>query len=269
METNSTQLVIIANDSQQPVTTSIKVAQTFGKRHKDVLRAIQVSMNDGGLSAQNCANLFIKSSYVDSCGRQQPMYLITRDGFSLLAMGFTGKEAMKFKLAYIDAFNAMEAELQNRTPQNPVIATDTMSSMQMVLQQSQMIAKVAQGVIEHETRLANVEGRLNQLDNERKENQQKLLSFDNSDAKEMPEVSLRDRVRERINAYCNANNIDHHSVYHYIYHQLYYRYHVSVNNIRLLSGETKIAALERCGHLGKVFDVCCSMTNGIVPRSIR
>jgi Rha family phage regulatory protein len=91
----------------RPVATSLNVADVFGKRHDNVVRAIK------RLDIPKEFNLlnFEEITYIDDMGRNQPMYHITRDGFTLLAMGFTGKEAMRFKLAYIEAFNRMEAEL--------------------------------------------------------------------------------------------------------------------------------------------------------------
>lgn len=98
----------------QPVTTSLKVAEVFGKLHKDVLRAIR------NLESQIPAEVSQRNFAPSSYEQPQPnggtklclMYHITRDGFTLLAMGFTGKAAMQFKLAYIEAFNAMEAQLR-------------------------------------------------------------------------------------------------------------------------------------------------------------
>ena len=93
----------------KPTATSLQVAEHFGKQHKTVLRAIR---NLGCSAAFTERNLAL-SEFVDSTGRRLPMYHITRDGFALLAMGFTGKEAMRWKEAYIAAFNAMEARLKN------------------------------------------------------------------------------------------------------------------------------------------------------------
>lgn len=96
----------------QPVTTSLKVAEVFGKQHKDVLRAIRELDVPKDFTERN----FAPSEYTDPTGRKLPMFHITRDGFTLLAMGFTGRAAMQFKLAYIEAFNAMEAELRSGPP---------------------------------------------------------------------------------------------------------------------------------------------------------
>lgn len=87
-------------------TSSIKVAEKFEKQHKDVLESIR------NLMAENsAANLFSETTY-ENRGKKYPMYIMGRDGFSLLAMGFTGDKALKWKLEYISAFNAMESELK-------------------------------------------------------------------------------------------------------------------------------------------------------------
>lgn len=84
----------------------------FEKRHDHVVRDIDALIAGLG-SPQNWGNLFIESSYVHDQNKQKyKEYLLTRDGFSLLAMGFTGEKALKWKLEYIQAFNSMEAELK-------------------------------------------------------------------------------------------------------------------------------------------------------------
>lgn len=93
-----------------PCTTSLKVAETFGKRHDVVIRDIRKLQDN--LPESFRAHNFVESSYTNQQGKKQPMYLLTRDGLTLLVMGYTGKEAMKFKLAYIEAFNCMERQLQ-------------------------------------------------------------------------------------------------------------------------------------------------------------
>jgi Rha family phage regulatory protein len=88
------------------VTTSLKVAEHFQKEHKHVLESIR------NLAAENsAAKFFTETTYTDR-GKNYPMFEIDRDGFSLLAMGFTGEKALKWKLDYIKAFNTMEAEIK-------------------------------------------------------------------------------------------------------------------------------------------------------------
>ena len=95
----------------EAVTDSLTVAEYFQKRHDRVLRAIENLIE--GLP-KNGVSYFIKSSYTDASGKGNLMYLMNRDGFSLLAMGFTGKKALQWKLKYIEAFNQMEKALTER-----------------------------------------------------------------------------------------------------------------------------------------------------------
>jgi Rha family phage regulatory protein len=95
--------------SGRPATTSLEVAKFFSKRHDDVIRSIRNLR-------PNCpekftARNFAASEYIDETGRSLPMFILYRDGFMLLVMGYTGKKALAMKLAYIEAFNRMEEEL--------------------------------------------------------------------------------------------------------------------------------------------------------------
>lgn len=93
-------------------TTSRNVAEVFEKRHDHVIRDIEKIISQLG-SPQNWGSLFIKSKYIDAQNKQEyTEYLLTRDGFSLLAMGFTGEKALQWKLEYIRIFNEMEKELK-------------------------------------------------------------------------------------------------------------------------------------------------------------
>jgi Rha family phage regulatory protein len=106
-----------------PTTTSLKVAEVFGKNHKNVLRGIEDLQSK--CPKEFTGLNFEPSEYTDNTGRKLPMYLLTRDGLTLLVMGYTGKEAMKFKLAYIEAFNCMERQLaaQQTAPTLPPLST--------------------------------------------------------------------------------------------------------------------------------------------------
>ena len=110
------QLVTIKGD--QAITTSLKVAEQFDKRHSDVLQAIEeiiIQARDTKKSVTPA--LYQKTTYLHPQNRQEyPMYLMNRDGFALLAMGFTGKKALDFKLKFIAAFNRMEMKLAALTP---------------------------------------------------------------------------------------------------------------------------------------------------------
>ena len=100
-------LVQIKNN--QVVVSSRQVAEKFGKLHKDVLESIR-----NILVAENSATKFYQESTHEYRGQKFPEYLMNRDGFTLLAMGFTGKDALQWKMKYIAAFNEMEAKLNGK-----------------------------------------------------------------------------------------------------------------------------------------------------------
>lgn len=119
--------------------TSLDIARHFDKLHKDVLRAIRELVEQ--LPPERERN-FEQTLYdvpgPNGAVRQEPAYRITRDGFTLLAMGFTGERALAFKLAYIDAFNAMERELQAAATPNAMIGRATgLPSKQLCILQDQ------------------------------------------------------------------------------------------------------------------------------------
>lgn len=96
-------------DKAEAVTTSMNVAEVFGKQHKNVLQDIRNLDCSEEFTRLN----FQPSEYTDSTGRKLPMYTMTRDGFTFLVMGYRGKKAAKFKEEYIKAFNRMEKELSS------------------------------------------------------------------------------------------------------------------------------------------------------------
>lgn len=95
------------NKEEVTVVTSLDVAETFGKEHKNVLRDIRELECSDDFRRLN----FEQSEYMNGQNHKQPMYYMTRDGFTILVMGYTGDKAMKFKEAYIKQFNAMERVL--------------------------------------------------------------------------------------------------------------------------------------------------------------
>lgn len=110
-----TNLVIMKD--QQAVTTRLQVAEVFGKEHKVVLKAID-ELKEG--VAQNYADLFYEDTYIHPQNKQKYRQIImNRDGFTLLAMGFTGKKALQFKLQYINAFNEMEKTIKEKSVSIP------------------------------------------------------------------------------------------------------------------------------------------------------
>lgn len=108
---------LVEIENGQAVTDSVKVAEVFGKKHFNVLRDIQEKILPNVSKDFNALN-FELVNYKDSKGEYRPMYRMTRDGFTMVAMGYTGAKAMQFKEAYIKAFNTYEAEANRRRPNN-------------------------------------------------------------------------------------------------------------------------------------------------------
>lgn len=107
------ELVFMQRD--EILTDSLSVAEHFHKRHTDVLRKVEkIISND---STQNCVQCFFESHYKDDSGKANLKYLMNRDGFTFLVMGFTGKKADAWKWDYIKAFNQMEKLLAEKSTQ--------------------------------------------------------------------------------------------------------------------------------------------------------
>lgn len=112
---------IVIEKRGQPMTSSRKVAEVFGKRHDHVLRDIEKlknsllkigEPNSDFKSGKSQLPTIEKSSYKDR-GKTYPEYLLNRDAFSLLVMGFTGKRALVWKIQFIEAFNQMESLIKS------------------------------------------------------------------------------------------------------------------------------------------------------------
>ncbi|MDT2553095.1 Rha family transcriptional regulator [Enterococcus raffinosus] len=103
-----TDLVIMKD--RQAVTSSLNVAEGFEKEHRNVLRDIDSLKRD----VLNFEQMFFEVNEPDSYGRERRVIYMNRDGFTILAMGFTGKKALQFKLKYIEAFNQMEEHIKQQ-----------------------------------------------------------------------------------------------------------------------------------------------------------
>lgn len=138
--------VVIKKIDGELVVTSRQVAEDFGKEHKNVVRAIE------NLTAQNSAvkNIMIESKF-EHRGNEYTEYLLTRDGFSLLVMGFTGSKALEWKLKYIEAFNQMEQAIKERH-------SKPLSAMDQLRLQYQVLG-------EHEEKIIKIDNKIDNLEN--------------------------------------------------------------------------------------------------------
>ena len=120
----------------QPVVSSREVANNFEKQHKHVLESIE------NIKAENSAvtKMFIESSYKAGTGKNYKEYLLTRDGFSLLVMGFTGAKALQWKLKYIEAFNKMEQYIKEQKPKLPTTYKEALQHLLVQVEENERLA---------------------------------------------------------------------------------------------------------------------------------
>lgn len=133
--------IILSTQNGEPVASSRDVAKRFGKRHDHVIRDIEELIK--GFPKNGDTPMFFKTEYTHPQNHQKyPMYLMNRDGFSMLAMGFTGKEAVQWKLKYIEAFNQMEKQLAaQHKSQRAVQDANIQSSIDRVIGARQALDK--------------------------------------------------------------------------------------------------------------------------------
>lgn len=128
--------VVYKTEKGTPVTDSMKVAQVFDKQHKNILKSIR------NLAAQNLAakSWFYETAYSDARGKTQPMFMMNRDGFSLLTMSLTGEKALLFKVGFIEQFNAMEKVVEQVVqPSTPSIPQTFAEALRLAASQAEKI----------------------------------------------------------------------------------------------------------------------------------
>lgn len=141
------ELVIMADE--QAVTSTTSVAENFEREHHDVIKSVEKLKEDVG----TFSDMFYHTKELDSYGRGRKVYLMNRDGFTLLAMGFTGRKATKFKLEYIKAFNRMENYINQ-----PKVLSETeqlKASMKLSLETSEELGEIKSKVTTLENRFDN------------------------------------------------------------------------------------------------------------------
>lgn len=132
--------IVLSMQSGEPVASSRQIAENFEKNHNHVLRDIDSLKKD----VSNFGQMFFETTAPDSYGREQRAYLMNRDGFTLLAMGFTGKAALEWKLKYIAAFNEMEKKLteQPQLTRSQLLATALIAAHEELEEKDKRIAEL-------------------------------------------------------------------------------------------------------------------------------
>ena len=140
------ELINVLSQDGNLVVSSREVASNFEKEHNDTKKRIRELEKDMGEISHN---YFIKEEYKDTMNRTQEEYLLTRDGFSLLVMGFTGKKALGWKLKYIEAFNKMEQHIKDM--ERPELDSKFLYQLAEQLEEKEKKITEQQREIEHKT----------------------------------------------------------------------------------------------------------------------
>lgn len=241
--------IVFRGTNDQALTNSLLVAKSFGKEHKHVLDSIRKLID--GCAEISADPMFEETTYVnEQNGQTYPMYLMNRDGFTLLVMDFKGKKAMQFKLEYIKAFNSMEAQI--KSSQKPKSQLEILQmSINHLVEQEHRLSSVERDVAETKKEIA-------EMKQERIENGKLLLEAEVSDNK-VPEISMRNKIRRLVNQYSAATNTSQRDIWHDIYNNLYYAYNISINNYKEKKTQSGLDVAEKHGFLGKIFDIVSKM----------
>lgn len=243
--------IVFRGVNDQAVTSSLLIAEKFGKEHKNVMQSIR---NLIGVTAENSAiaEMFSESRYLNEQNKEQPMFLMNRDGFTLLAMGFTGKKAMQFKLEYIKAFNSMEAQI--KASQKPKSQLEILQmSINQLVEQEHRLSSVERDVAEAKKEIA-------EMKQERVENGKLLLEAEVSENK-VPEISMRNKIRRLVNQYAAATNTSQRDIWHLVYDNLLYAYNIAITRYNRKKGQSYLDVAEEHGFLGKIFDIVSKVVN--------
>lgn len=242
--------IVFRGTNDQAMTSSLLVAKEFGKEHNKVVRDI----NNLACSQEFRAANFGESSYVSEQGKEFPMFTMTKDGFSFLVMGYTGKKAAQFKEAYINAFNKMESEIRSSVKPKTQLEILQMSINQLVEQEHRL------SCVERD--VAETKKEIEEMKQERIENGKLLLEAEVSGNK-VPEISMRNKIRRLVNQYAAATNTTQRDVWHNIYQNLYYAYNISINSYKDKKSQINLDIAEKHGFLGKMFDIVSKMVKSI------
>lgn len=152
---------LVTIENGRPVTDSLTVAETFGKRHADVIRSIESLECSEEFTERN----FALSDYKDGSGRTLVKYIITEQGFAFLVMGYTGKEAARFKEMYIAEFDRMRDNLKEQSlnietlsPQLQLLIQMEQRTMQLEatqLRQAEQIATIKETFLQRDDNWRN------------------------------------------------------------------------------------------------------------------
>jgi Rha family phage regulatory protein len=212
------------------MTSSVAVAYYFNKRHDNIVRDIR------SILAESPALKIEGASYTDKQGSSRPMYIMDQDAFTLLAMGFTGKKALHFKLAYIKAFNEMKAKLQTPQPQSaPTLPSDYISALEALLTSEKQKAELGKS-LEHKNSI--------------------LLDF----AEKVPPKKMRQAINEMVRSYAYESAVGFPVIWNKLYKEFKYIHSIDLK-VRSKHDEdlSPIDFAEKLGQLENLYNLAIKM----------
>lgn len=218
--------------------TSLEIAEVTGKQHSDIMRAIR---NMEPAWEKVSQSKFALASYKDAQGKDRPCYNLTKRECLFIATKFNDEARARLVIRW------EQLETENRPK----------------LSQLEILVMSAQNLLEQSKRLEKVEQRLEQMEQEREENGRLLLEVRLSD-NTVPEISLRDKIRQLVNRYTAATNTDQRDVWHKIYDGLYYQYGKSIRSYKKRSSrQTNLDVAEEHNLLQPMYDIISNMVRNI------
>jgi len=227
--------------------TSLQIAETSHRRHKDVLSAIR-KMETAWIKVTG--RNFSLTSYKDSTGRTLPSYELTKEETLFVATKFNDEARARLILRW------EELELKEKNlPNTQVKEVVPMTSLQALQATINHMVEIEQRQIENSQKIQLVEQRLDAIDKEREENSKLLLSETLSE-KDIPEMTMRAKINKLAREYGNATNTPMADVWHKIYGDLYYLYHIK------LDGNNKLETAEKRNCLEPIYNI----VSGLIRR---
>lgn len=218
---------------QSQTISSREIAEITGKRHSDILNAIR-KMEPGWLKVSGRS--FSLADYTDEQGKLRPEYILNKTESMYVGSKFNDEGRAKLVLRW----ELLETEKQQQVKP---------------LSQLEILAQSAQILLEHDKRLSDVEGKLNQIIQIQEEAKQELFALPISED-EIPELSTRDKIRKMVNSVSRKWNMAQTDVWNKVYQDIYYYYHVSIKAKKKLNEkESWLDVTERTGNLDKMYTV--------------
>jgi len=218
--------ILVALENNKPTTSSLKVAEYFKKDHSKILRDIK---NILVFVPESSAN-FGLCDYIGENGQSYPMYKLNKTAFTLLAMGFTGAKATKFKLDYIKAFDEMENQLANLIVKQEPKPT---------------LAYLKEAVAEIE----RLEGELQATTKTLEHKQSIIVDM----AEKVPAKTMRATINEAVRNYASSNHLVYNFVWNKLYKEFKYVYNIDLQTRAKHSKKSAIDEAEKAGKLEDLY----------------